>query len=126
LISTVSERTATDIQIKAILHVCSLFRSDRASKREKWFSVIKQLLPDQIGDKIAVKIDYENYATSAELWSVKYISHLIESEGTIDLFAKKYFEDNKSACFEWLNDFLSHVFSMSEENRTVLFQRKII
>jgi len=126
LISSVSEKTAAPNQIKAILHICSLFRSGRAFKREKWFSIVKQLLPEQIGDKKTVLIDYENYGSSAELWSVKYISHLIELEGTVVNFSNKYFGDNKITCFEWLNDFLSHVFSMPEEIKTVLFQRKII
>lgn len=126
LISSLSEKTATPEQIKAILHVCSLFRSDRATKREKWHSIIKQLLPERIGEKKHVSIDYENYGSSAELWSIKYISHLIETESSVENFAKKYFDEDETACFEWFNDFLTHVFSMSEENKTILFQRKII
>ncbi|UOE37470.1 hypothetical protein [Chryseobacterium oryzae] len=126
LISKVLEKNATNDQINAILHVCSLFRSDRATKREKWYNIVKQLLPHQIGDKKYISIDYEYFGSSAELWTIKYISHLIETQNTTVNFTKTYFGDNEIACFEWINDFLSHVFSMSDEVKTVLFQRRII
>lgn len=126
LISSLSEKVANIEQINAILHVCSLFRSDRAIRREKWYSLVKQLLPDQIGEKKSITIDYEYYGSSAELWSIKYLSYLIEEEKTVNKFAEKYFQGEFKSTFEWLNDFLSHVFSLQEENRNVLFQRMII
>ena len=73
-----------------------------------------------------ISIDYENYGSSAELWSIKYISHLIENQSTLANFINTYFEADETSCFEWLNEFIDHVFSMSDEIKTVLFQRKII
>ena len=126
LISTLPVDKVNDEQLKAILHVCSLFKSDRAIKREKWYLIVKKLLPAQIGDKKTIKIDYENYSNSAELWSIKYICHLIETEKTIQSFAKQYFQDDNNLCFAWLNEFLNYIFSIQEENKNVILQRKII
>ena len=74
LISDLKVEEATDEQIKAVFHVCCLFRSDRALKRENWFNTINQLLPQFAPKKKIISTDYENYYRSADLWSVKYVS----------------------------------------------------
>lgn len=126
LISDLKIDKATPEQINAIFRICTLFRSDRAVRRDKWYDIAKQLLPSIVGDKKMVVVDYENYWRSAELWAIKYISSLIEKAQKPTVFAATYFQSNESSCFEWLKDFLTFVFELEEENRDVLLKRNII
>ncbi|MBL7773919.1 MAG: hypothetical protein JNM95_13725 [Chitinophagaceae bacterium] len=126
LISELKIETATLEQIKAVFHVCCLFRSDRAYRRETWFNLINQLLPDLAQEKKSISVDYDNYWRSAELWSIRYICHLIEKSVTPSAFASSYFEGNNDSCFEWLKMFLEFVFSLKEDNSEVFLKRRIM
>ena len=126
LISELKVESATEEQTKAVFHVCCLFRSDKAYRREKWFSIINQLLPKIAPEKRIVSVDYENYWRSAELWSIKYICHLIESSQKPTIFLSSYFDGHVESCFTWMNDILSFIFSLNDDNREVILKRKII
>lgn len=126
LISELKVESATIEQIKAVFRVCCLFRSDKAFRREKWFSIINQLLPEFAPEKRLVSVDYEYFWRSAELWSIKYVCHLIESSQKPTNFISKYFEEHTESCFAWLNDFLSYIFSLNDDNKEVILKRSII
>lgn len=126
LISDLKVEDATEDQLKAVFHVCCLFRSDRAFKRENWFNTINQLLPRFAPEKKIISTDYENYYRSADLWSVKYVSYLIEKSEKPSLFAEAYFDGHSESFFDWYNQFLSYIFAMQEESREVILKRNII
>lgn len=126
MISELKTELATEAQVKAIFHVCTFFRSERSSKREKWYQIIKQLLPEIIGERKQITVDYDNYWRSAELWSIKYICSLIEKSGRPTVFAGKYFQSDITSCYEWLRDFLIYVFQLNDESSDVFFKRSII
>lgn len=118
--------TASEQEITAVFYVCCLFRSDKAHKREKWFTIINELLPLLAPTKKYVMVDYENYWRSSELWSLKYVCYLIEKCGKPTSFAETYFDKSMERCFKWLNDFLSFVFELQEDSREVILKKKII
>ena len=64
LISELKIETANPEQVNAVFHVCCLFRSDRAFKRETWFNIINELLPELAPVKKQIVVDYENYGLS--------------------------------------------------------------
>lgn len=126
LISDLKIETASDTQIKAILHICCLFRTDKAFKRENWFRILNQLLPEFVPEKKTVSVDYENYWRSAELWSIKYVCNLIEKAINPVVFSQEYFEGNVELCFSWLNEFLAFVFELQEDSKDTILKRRII
>lgn len=126
LISELKIEKANPEQIKAIFHVCCLFRSDRAPRRDTWFNILNELLPDLALAKKLISVDYDNYWRSAELWSIRYICHLIEKSVTPSAFATAYFEGNSDTAFTWLKSFLIFVFSLNDDNSEVFLKRKII
>lgn len=126
LIANLKIEAASEEQVKAIFHVCCLFKSDRAYRREKWFSIINQILPAFAQEKRTISTDYENYGRSAELWTIKYICGLIEKIAKPSLFAVEYFQGNIQVCFDWLNDFLEFIFGLQDESKEVILKRRII
>ena len=126
LISDLKIEDASEEKIKAIFHVCCLFRSDKAYKRENWFKIINQLLPTLASEKKNIIVDYEYYWRSAELWSIKYVCYLIEKSAKPTTFAKTYFEGHEESCFEWLNEFLAYVFGLQDDSKDVILKRHII
>ena len=126
LISDLKVEDASEEQIKAVFHVCCLFRSDRAFKRENWFNIINQLLPEFAPEKKNISTDYENYYRSADLWSVKYVSYLIEKSEKPSLFADAYFEGRSDSFFDWYNQFLAYVFGMQEDSKEIILKKNII
>lgn len=126
LISDLKVQDASEQQIKAVFHVCCLFKSDKAFKREQWFKTINQLLPEFAPEKKIIITDYDNYYRSADFWSVKYVSYLIEKSEKPSTFADTYFEGHSESCFEWYNQFLTYVFGMQEESKEVILKRNII
>lgn len=126
VISKVSIETATEEQISAILHINTLFKTDRASKRETWLSMVRELLKDRLGEKKYVSIDYENYYQPAELWTAKYICYLIQKETTMDQFAQTYFDANLNTAYDWLNGFLIYINESRDDIKGFLIKYKII
>ncbi len=126
LISELKIETANLEQVKAVFHVCCLFRSDRAFKRETWFNIINELLPELAPEKKQIVVDYENYGRSAELWTIRYVCQLIEKAGKPTSLASSHFEGNIDSCFKWLKSFLAFVFSLKDDNSEVFLKRRII
>lgn len=126
LISELKIEDATIEQTKAIFLLCCLFRSERAFKREKWFNIINQLLPELAPEKKMISVEFENFGRSAELWSIKYICQLMGQIQKPSAFAESYFEAKLESCFIWLNDFLSFIFSLGDESTEVILKRNII
>ena len=126
LISDLKVEDATEEQAKSIIRINSLFKSDRALKREQWLDVIQQLLPHLISERKIITVNYDNYWKSAENWSVRYVCHLIENSKSPTAFADKYFENHEDSCFKWLSDFLAFVFDQSEDNRETNLKKSII
>lgn len=125
-ISKIPVETATPQQVSAILHINTLFKTDRAFKRDEWFGLVKQLLPNNLGDKKYIKIEYDNYHQPAELWTAKYICYLIEQEITMTQFAEKYFESNLDSSYDWLNKFLKYINASREDIKIFLTKYKIV
>ena len=124
LIRAVDVHNATTEQIQAILHVCTLFKSERASRKEKWHNILQRIFPG-VGERKIVSIGYENYGRSAELWSIRFICSIIGTTVTPSNFAVECFASDTDGAFEWLKDFLSYVFSMGDDGDNFL-KAKII
>ncbi|MBJ2126595.1 sacsin N-terminal ATP-binding-like domain-containing protein [Flavobacterium sp. IB48] len=125
VISPLKIEDATDEKIKAILHINSLFKTDRATKRENWLDIIKELIPEKINEKKIISIDYENYHYPAELWTAKYLCWLIEKEVTLNSFNSTYFQDEDSA-YNWLNKFINYISQSRDDIKGFLTKYKII
>ncbi|MBB2150558.1 sacsin N-terminal ATP-binding-like domain-containing protein [Pedobacter gandavensis] len=126
VISKIPIEAAKEEQISAILHINTLFKTDRASKRETWLGMVKELLQDKLGEKKYVTIDYENYYQPAELWTAKYICYLIQKETTISQFAQLYFDENLETAYNWLNRFLTYINESREDIKGFLTKYHII
>lgn len=126
LISELKIEQATEVQIKSIFHICCLFRSERAFKRENWFNIINQLVSGLAPEKKLISVEYEYYWRSAELWSIKYICYLIENAAKPTVFAQTYFQGHLDSCFEWFNEFLKYIFGLQDESKEVILKRYII
>ncbi len=126
LISELKPESASEEHVESVFRVCCLFRSDRAAKRDQWYLIIHQLLPHLVPEKRMVTVDYDNYWRSAELWSIKYICHLLEKTQQPSVFTTTYFEGHEESCFEWQNSFLSYIFSLKDDYSEVILKRNII
>lgn len=126
LISDLKVEDASEEQAKSIIRINSLFKSDRALKREQWLDVIQQLLPDLVSERKIITVNYDNYWKSSENWSVRYVCYLIEKSKSPSAFAEKYFENDEDSCFTWLSNFLAFVFDQSEDNRETNLKKSII
>lgn len=124
LIRAVDVHKATAEQTQAILHICTLFKSERASRREKWYNILQRLFPG-VGERKLVSVEYENYGRSAELWAVRFICSIIDTTVTPSNFVAECFASDTDGAFEWLKDFLSYVFSMGDDGDNFL-KAKII
>lgn len=125
-ISKIPVETATVQQVSAILNINTLFKTDRAFKREEWFGLVKELLPQSLGDKKYIKIEYDNYYQPAELWTIKYICHLIEQETTMTQFTEKYFVSDLDSAYDWLNRFIKYINDSRDDIKIFLTKYKII
>ncbi|OXA84956.1 sacsin N-terminal ATP-binding-like domain-containing protein [Flavobacterium hercynium] len=126
VISKIDPEKATEEQISAILHINTLFKTDRATKREVWLDMLKELLPTHFGEKKYISIDYDNYFQPAELWTVKYICYLIQKEIKINQFADVYFNGNIILTYDWLNRFLNYINDSREDIKAFLTRYNII
>lgn len=126
LISPLKVEDATKQQIKAILHINTLFKTDRANKREEWLKIIQELLPDKIGNSQLISIDYENFHYPAELWTAKYLCWLIQEEQTFESFSNTYFSQNNELAYQWLSKFINYISSSREDIKNYISKYKII
>lgn len=126
LISKVPVDACTEEQISGILHVNTLFKTDRASKRELWLDIVNELLRGRLGKKRYIVIDYENYYQPAELWTAKYICYLIEKEMKFSKFTHIYFNGNSELAYDWLNKFLNYLNESREDIKSFLGKYNVI
>lgn len=126
LISPLKFEEATDEQIGAILHINTLFRSDRAPRREQWLDIIKELLPEKISGKKVILIDYENFHYPAELWTAKYLCWLIQKEQNLNSFAQNYFQNNEDIAYNWLSSFINYINSSRDDIKGFITKYKVI
>lgn len=126
VISKLPVETALREQILAILHINTLFKTDRAHKREEWLNLIKELLPNSFSDKKYIVIDYDNYYYPSELWTAKYICYLVQEEVTMTQFAKVYFEEDLKTAYDWLNRFLNYVNASRDDIKLFLTKYNVI
>lgn len=126
LISSLQLEKATASEINAVLYINSLFRSDRAPKRDEWLSIIRELLPEKLSDKKIILIDYDNFHYPAELWTAKYICSLIQQEKNITQFSQTYFQGNLESAYLWLNKFLDYITQSREDIKGFLTRYNII
>lgn len=126
VISPLKIEEATDEKIKAILHINTLFKTDRSPKREHWLDIIKELLPEKLNDKKLISIDYENYHYPAELWTAKYLCWLIQEEQNFNSFAQRYFENNEELAYKWLSSFINYINTSRDDIKGFIAKYKII
>lgn len=125
-ISQLKTTQASDTQARAILHICCLFRSDRAGKRDLWFSILNELLPSYAPEKKDVRVDYENYGRSAELWSIRYVCDRIDKAITPTEFGNSYFEGNMEVCLKWLQKFIDYVLNLQDDSKDTFVKRSFV
>lgn len=126
LISQLKIEEATDEQISAILHINTLFRSDRAPRREQWLGIIRELLPEIVSERKIISIDYENFSYPAELWIAKYLCWLIQKEQNFDSFAHNYFQNNEDIAYNWLSSFINYINSSRDDIKGFIAKYKVI
>lgn len=125
-IGSLKVSSATEIQVKSILRICCLFKTDRSRRRNEWYGLLSQLLPDDTIDKTLVSMDYDYNWKSAERWSIKYLCQLIEKIDKPSVFANTYFQSSELEAFDWFNRFLSYVFAVDDDAREVILKFRII
>lgn len=126
VISKIQPENVSDDQVLAILHINTLFKTDRATKRETWLSIIKEMLPSKLGVKKYIVIDYDNYHQPAELWTAKYTCSLIQNEISMSQFAKAYFEGDLETAYSWLNRFLTYINESRDDIKGLLTKYNVI
>lgn len=115
LISPLKVEEANVQQIKAVLRINTLLKSDRATKREEWINIISELLPNHIDNRQLISIDYDNFYQPAELWTAKYLCYLIQKEHNFKSFSKSYFNENEIIAYEWLSKFINYINSSRDD-----------
>lgn len=104
----------TENQFKQLLSLISLFRSAPAKERERWYLLMKQLLPSVLPNRREV-VDMEDFSfDSAEFASLRYACWLVQEAKSVQNFAKKYFEEDFPATYDWLNALLETAFRKKE------------
>jgi len=94
----------------AVFELVSMFTESTAKERERWHQLVKQLLPEMVGDKEIHTDMGEFIFGSAELASIKYVCWLIEKAKDFKTFCATYFQDQEASAYEWLNNFIDVLF----------------
>jgi len=112
-------------QIQAIVNICCTFKPGRATKREQWFELLNELIPELAKNRVEINIDEEYQWDTAEKTALKYVCYLIQKSENIVTFSLHYFSENRAKMYKWLNRFYEFVFR-NEENKSVVSSYKII
>ncbi len=112
-------------QIDAIIKLCCTFKPSRAEKRELWFELLNQLLPEKANAKVEIEFSEDYQWETAEKAALRYVSHLIQTSVTTEAFSSTYFDNDSSKTFEWLSKFYDFVFR-NEENKSAALAFKIV
>ncbi|MGV8094925.1 MAG: sacsin N-terminal ATP-binding-like domain-containing protein [Mangrovibacterium sp.] len=97
-------------EYSAVFELISLFNDSTAKERDKWYQLAKQLLPDMVADKEVVYDMGDFNFGSAELATIKYVCWLIEKSKNFKTFSNKYFQEQDTSAYEWLNSFFDVLF----------------
>lgn len=123
-IGTLKVEAATEEQIQAIIDICCTFKPSRAERREVWFDLLNRLLPNKVKGKVVLEFKEDYNWDSAEKWTLKMVSLLIQEAGKLETFIEEHFDEEATA-LKWLNDFLAFVYR-NEENKIALEQNIIL
>lgn len=124
-IGALNVEDASTEQIQAILDLCGTFRPTKAERREQWYKLLFQLLPNQIGERVEIDLKEEYQWEPAEKSALKYVCYLIQSSVTLEAFSKNYFQGNTLSALDWLNNLYSFVFR-NEDNKSAALIYKIV
>ncbi len=116
---------ATEEQIQAVINLCGTFKTTKAVKREQWYQLLQELLPDQAGEKVIITLNEDYQWDPAEKCALKYVCYLIQTSETLEEFSDKFFQGYKESTLEWLNGLYDFVFR-NEENKAAALTYRII
>ncbi|WP_113664326.1 sacsin N-terminal ATP-binding-like domain-containing protein [Pedobacter nanyangensis] len=117
-IGMLNVEAATETQTQAIIQICCTFKRSRAEKREAWFDLLHRLMPEKAKEKVYIDLEEEYSWDTAEKWTLKWVSLLIQRSCKLEKFVEDYFKEESDA-IDWLNDFLKFV-HRNEETKTAL------
>jgi hypothetical protein len=124
-IGALNVESASTEQIQAVFNVCSTFKPTKAEKRDQWYKLLFELLPEKIGNRVETNLKEEYQWDPAEKCALKYVSYLVQSSETLEAFSKLYFQGNDPVALDWLNGFYDFVFR-NEENKASALLYKIV
>lgn len=124
-IGKLSMREATQEQIQAVIAICCSFRKTKAERRDQWFELLSELLPEMAPEKVIVEVNEDYQFEPAEKCSLKYVCSLIEKSESAEKFAEMYFETSFEKAMQWLNRLYDFVFR-NEENKAAALVYKIV
>ncbi|MFT6441584.1 MAG: hypothetical protein ACJASQ_001607 [Crocinitomicaceae bacterium] len=124
-IGTLQVKDASEEQIQAVIDLCGTFKVTKAEKREQWYRLLSQFLPDRTGEKIIVNLNEEYQWEPAEKCALKYVCHLVQFSETLQALSDKFFEGHIESASNWLNDLYDFVFR-NEENKAAALTYAII
>lgn len=124
-IGKISIHEATQEEIQAVVAICCSFRKTKAERRDQWFELLNELLPEMASEKVIVEVNEDYQFEPAEKCSLKYVCSLIEKSESVELFAEKYFETSSEKALQWLNRLYDFVFR-NEENKAAALVYKIV
>jgi hypothetical protein len=107
---------ASEEQIQAVIDLCGTFKISKAEKRDQWYGLLKQMIPDKVSEKVVVNLNEDYQWEPAEKCSLKYVCYLIQSSKTLPTFSDNYFQGHRESAIVWLNDMYNFVFR-NEENK---------
>jgi hypothetical protein len=116
---------ATEEQIQAVLDLCGTFKITKAEKRDQWYGLLKQMLPDRVNEKVVITLNEDYQWEPAEKCSLKYVCYLIQSSKTLPIFSDDYFQGHKESAIKWFNDLYNFVFR-NEENKAAALTYSIV
>lgn len=111
---------ASEEQIQAIIDLCGTFKITKAEKRDQWYGLLKQMLPDKVNEKVVVTLNEDYQWEPAEKCSLKYVCYLIQSSKTLLTFSDNYFQGNEESAIAWFDDFYNFVFRNDENKAAAL------
>lgn len=114
-----------DLQIKSIIELCCTFKPARAERRERWYELLHELIPNLASKKVEVVFEEDYQWEPAEKAALKFVSLSIQRSESLTLFSDKYFNADVLLACKWLNRFYDFVFR-NEENRAAALQYKIV
>lgn len=124
-IGKLSIHEATYEQIQAVIAICCSFRKIKAERRDQWFELLNELLPEMAPEKVIVEVNEDYQFEPAEKCCLKYVCSLIEKSESLEQFAEKYFKTSSESALKWLNRLYDFVFR-NEDNKAAALIYNIV